>query len=399
MCSFVLFLVRFSLFFLCFFECFLVILLVVFLCLSSVLFSVHFFVLVPFPFYIHFPLVVVLFLPCFLGVFFVLVIVLLFVLFFLHFRVFFRALSGTQDKQPEYFAFWPLLFLVVTSEDQDMHNLYNMPGPTQPEQSTATNILDHICSDLIFSEPIWSDPSSQILEWRRTFHHSFCSKQLQKKNDRSLWWNGCPLRICRWLIPLIPMKHKIQSNKMNLSNFFDYSTMIGMQYGPHVGCVLASDSEIRALFSVHLGIRAWPMRQAWAYCCSKLCLHRAVQVRSCRDADAQLTSHASALNLGLTEGCGYSLEHLQAASMSQWVLHSLTVQWRGVKDARDARQPASRSNSAGDATLIHGLLEKPANQWVAEKWLMALPVWCSRRNAQTDARITTTSLRSVVHLL
>ena len=181
MCSFVLFLVRFSLFFLCFFECFLVILLVVFLCLSSVLFSVHFFVLVPFPFYIHFPLVVVLFLPCFLGVFFVLVIVLLFVLFFLHFRVFFRALSGTQDKQPEYFAFWPLLFLVVTSEDQDMHNLYNMPGPTQPEQSTATNILDHICSDLIFSEPIWSDPSSQILEWRRTFHHSFCSKQLQKK--------------------------------------------------------------------------------------------------------------------------------------------------------------------------------------------------------------------------
>ena len=88
------------------------------------------------------------FLPCFfwwfLGAFSVLFSVLFFVFFFCvffcafyraFFRAFFRsfscffscfffrALGGTQDKQPQYFAFWPVLFLVLflvvtTSEDR-----------------------------------------------------------------------------------------------------------------------------------------------------------------------------------------------------------------------------------------------------------------------------------------
>ena len=109
------------------------------------LFSVLFFVLVPFLFYIRFPLVVVLFFAvlffvvfgcffraffrAFCGVFLVSFIVLFFVHFFVLFLVFFfrvfffRALGGTRDKRPQYFAFWPVLFsvlflVVTTSEDR-----------------------------------------------------------------------------------------------------------------------------------------------------------------------------------------------------------------------------------------------------------------------------------------
>ena len=108
-------------------------------------FSVLFFVLVPFLFYIRCPLVVVLFFAvlffvvfgcffrvffrAFCGVFFVSFIVFFFRAFFrsfsrMFFRVFFfRALGGTRDKQPQYFAFWPVLFsvlflVVTTSEDR-----------------------------------------------------------------------------------------------------------------------------------------------------------------------------------------------------------------------------------------------------------------------------------------
>ena len=114
-------------YFLCFSGCF-------FHCIL-VLFSVHFFVLVPFLFYICFPLVVVLFFAVlfsvlffvfFFCVFFVPFIVLFSCIFsfflVLIFVLFFRALGGTQDKQPQYFAFWPVRFLVLflvvtTSED------------------------------------------------------------------------------------------------------------------------------------------------------------------------------------------------------------------------------------------------------------------------------------------
>ena len=94
------------------------------------------------------------FLPCFfwwfLGAFSVLFSVLFFVFFFLcffcafyraFFRAFFRsfsclfscfffrALGGTQDKQPQYFAFWPVLFLVlflvVTTSEDRIYTMYN----------------------------------------------------------------------------------------------------------------------------------------------------------------------------------------------------------------------------------------------------------------------------------
>ena len=114
------------------------------------LFSVLCFVLVPFLFYIRFPLVVVLFFAvlffvvfgcffraffrAFCGVFFVSFIVLFFVHFFVLFLVFFfeffffRALGGTRDKQPQYFAFWPVLFsvlfLVVTTSEDRIYTIY-----------------------------------------------------------------------------------------------------------------------------------------------------------------------------------------------------------------------------------------------------------------------------------
>ena len=60
-----------------------------------------------------------------------------FVPFIVHFfvlsRVFFRALGGTQDKQPQYFAFWPVRFLVLflvvtTSEDRIYTYIHNLCG-------------------------------------------------------------------------------------------------------------------------------------------------------------------------------------------------------------------------------------------------------------------------------
>ena len=132
----------------CFFWCLLVILLVVFFVLFRVLFPPYsgvffraFFRACPFSFLYMFPLgggpvfcraffwwflgaFSVFFFVFFFCVFFVPFIVLFFVLsrafFGVFFRAFFfRALGGTQDKQPQYFAFWPVLFLVVTtSEDR-----------------------------------------------------------------------------------------------------------------------------------------------------------------------------------------------------------------------------------------------------------------------------------------
>ena len=163
MCSCVLFLVQFSRvfcrafsgvfwwfcwwYFLCFSGCF-------FHCIL-VLFSVHFFVLVPFLFYKSFPLVVVLFFAvlflvvfgCFFRAFFRAFFLCFFcALYRAFFRAFFRsfscffscfffrALGGTQDKQPQYFAFWPVLFLVLflvvtTSEDRKYTRyIYCFPG-------------------------------------------------------------------------------------------------------------------------------------------------------------------------------------------------------------------------------------------------------------------------------
>ena len=37
---------------------------------------------------------------------------------------FFRALGGAQDKQPQYFAFWPVLFLVVTTSKDRKYTIY-----------------------------------------------------------------------------------------------------------------------------------------------------------------------------------------------------------------------------------------------------------------------------------
>ena len=160
MCSCVLFLVRFSRvfcrafsgvfwwfcwwYFLCFSWCFFHFVLV--------LFSVLFFVLVPFLFYIRFPLVVVLFFcraffrgfwvffpcffSCFLWCFFCVFYRAFFRAFFrsfsrMFFRVFFfRALGGTRDKRPQYFAFWPVLFsvlfLVVTTSEDRIYTIYNV---------------------------------------------------------------------------------------------------------------------------------------------------------------------------------------------------------------------------------------------------------------------------------
>ena len=107
----------------------------------------------PFSFLYMFPLGVPVFCRAFcwwfLGAFSVLFSVLFFVLFFCvffcafyraFFRAFFRsfsclfscfffrALSGSQDKQPQYFAFWPVrflvLFLVVTTSEDRMYTIY-----------------------------------------------------------------------------------------------------------------------------------------------------------------------------------------------------------------------------------------------------------------------------------
>ena len=156
MCSCVLFLVRLSRvfcrafsgvfwwfcwwYFLCFSGCF-------FHCIL-VLFSVHFFVLIPFLFYIYVslgggpvfcPVLFLVVFGCFFRAFFRAFFVFFFCVFLCllscFFRAFFRsfsclfscfffrALGGTQDKQPQYFAFWPVLFLVLflvvtTSEDR-----------------------------------------------------------------------------------------------------------------------------------------------------------------------------------------------------------------------------------------------------------------------------------------
>ena len=135
----------------CFFWCILVILLVVFFVLFRVLFPLYsgalfraFFRACPFSFLYMFPLgggpvfcraffggFWVLF-PCFFSCFFLCFFCAFYRAFFrMFFRsfsclfscFFFRALGGTQDKQPQYFAFWPVHFLVLflvvtTSEDR-----------------------------------------------------------------------------------------------------------------------------------------------------------------------------------------------------------------------------------------------------------------------------------------
>ena len=160
MCSCVLFLVRFSRVCLsCFFWCLLVILLVVFFVLFLVLFSLcsgaffrafsracPFSFLYTFPlgggpvfcraffcgFWVFFPC----FFSCFLWCFFCVFYRAFFRAFFryfsrIFFRVFFfRALGGTRDKQPQYFAFWPVLFLVlflvVTTSEDRIYTMYRV---------------------------------------------------------------------------------------------------------------------------------------------------------------------------------------------------------------------------------------------------------------------------------
>ena len=135
----------------CFFWCLLVILLVVFFVLFRVLFPLYsgaffraFFRACPFSFLYMFPLgggpvfcraffggfwvLFPCFFSCFFSVFFLCLLSCFFSCIFSFFLVFFfvlffRALGGTQDKQPQYFAFWPVLFLVLflvvtTSEDR-----------------------------------------------------------------------------------------------------------------------------------------------------------------------------------------------------------------------------------------------------------------------------------------
>ena len=161
----------FSCFLSCFFWCLLVILLVVFFVLFLVLFSLcsgaffrAFFRACPFSFLYTFPLgggpvfcraffrVFWVFFPCFfscfLWCFFVSFIVLFFVHLFVLFLVFFfeffffRALGGTRDKQPQYFAFWPVLFsvlfLVVTTSEDRIYTTYTLSlwGRSQGSQTS-----------------------------------------------------------------------------------------------------------------------------------------------------------------------------------------------------------------------------------------------------------------------
>ena len=148
----------------CFFWCLLVILLVVFFVLFLVLFSLcsgaffrAFFRACPFSFLYTFPLgggpvfcraffrgfwvFFPCFFSCFLWCFFCVFYRAFFRAFFrsfsrIFFRVFFfRALGGTRDKRPQYFAFWPVLFsvlfLVVTTSEDRIYTTYNwFLGPT-----------------------------------------------------------------------------------------------------------------------------------------------------------------------------------------------------------------------------------------------------------------------------
>ena len=171
----------------CFFWCLLVILLVVFFVLFRVLFPLYsgaffraFFRSCPFSFLYMFPLgggpvfcrvffggfwvLFPCFFPCFFScfffcVFFVPFIVLFFVHFFVLSRVFFscfffRALGGTQDKQPQYFAFWPVLFLVLflvvtTSEDRKYTKYISFSLHLICIRITLLILID-ICSYLMF---------------------------------------------------------------------------------------------------------------------------------------------------------------------------------------------------------------------------------------------------------
>ena len=212
MCSCVLFLVRFSRvfcrafsgvfwwfcwwYFLCFSWCF-------FHCVL-----VLFFVLVPFLFYIRFPLVVVLFFAvlffvvfgcffraffrAFCGVFFVSFIVLFFVHFFVLFLVFFfefvffRALGGTRDKQPQYFAFWPVLFsvlfLVVTTSEDRIYTIH-------------TYIYIYA---LLFPKASPKNAHQRWYHWVRV----------------GIWWRDCTCKVCglrtnRWKL-FASLCHQIQ---------------------------------------------------------------------------------------------------------------------------------------------------------------------------------------------
>ena len=141
----------------CFFWCLLVILLVVFFVLFLVLFSLCsgaffrvFFRACPFSFLYTFPLgggpvfcraffrgfwvFFPCFFSCFLWCFFVCLLSCffscIFSCFFSYFfsSFFFRALGGARDKQPRYFAFWPVLFsvlfLVVTTSEDRIYTMY-----------------------------------------------------------------------------------------------------------------------------------------------------------------------------------------------------------------------------------------------------------------------------------
>ena len=141
----------------CFFWCLLVILLVVFFVLFLVLFSLCsgaffrvFFRACPFSFLYTFPLgggpvfcraffrgfwvLFPCFFSCFLWCLFCVFYRAFFRAFFLSFSriffrgFFFRALGGTRDKQPQYFAFWPVLFsvlfLVVTTSEDRIYTMY-----------------------------------------------------------------------------------------------------------------------------------------------------------------------------------------------------------------------------------------------------------------------------------
>ena len=108
---------------------------------------------------------------CFFRVFFVFFFCVFFVpfivFFFVHlfvlsrayFRVkFLRALGGTQDKQPQYFAFWPVrflvLFLVVTTSEDRKYTSHTLDSVwwTKSCISWYGDWLTH-CN--VFRPPIW----------------------------------------------------------------------------------------------------------------------------------------------------------------------------------------------------------------------------------------------------
>ena len=84
-------------------------------------------------FWVLFPCFFPCFFSCFFSVFFLCLLSCFFSCIFSFFLVlffvfFFRALGGTQDKQPQYFAFWPVrflvLFLVVTTSEDRIYTIY-----------------------------------------------------------------------------------------------------------------------------------------------------------------------------------------------------------------------------------------------------------------------------------